>query len=118
MKLRGTEFEVDRANGKLLGVCAGIANKIGVDATIVRVGFVLAAILLSVQWTLVGYGVLFLVGKAGGYSGRALSRNRTRAPSREQSRERLRSIDLRMQAIETHVASSNSSLAREIENLR
>jgi phage shock protein PspC (stress-responsive transcriptional regulator) len=67
MMMRGTDFEVDRANGKLLGVCAGIANKIGVDATFVRVGFVLAAILISVQWTLVGYGVLFLVGKAGGY---------------------------------------------------
>lgn len=118
MMMRGSDFEVDRTNGKVLGVCAGIANKIGVDATIVRVGFVLAAILVSVQWTLVGYGVLFLVGKAGGYSGRALSRTRQRPPSREQSRERLRSLDLRMQAIETHVASSNSSLAREIENLR
>lgn len=111
-------FEVDRSNGKLLGVCAGIANKIGVDATFVRVAFVLAAIFISVQWTLVGYGVLFLAGKAGGYSGRALSRTRSRPPSREESRERMRSLDLRMQAIETHVASSNSSLAQEIENLR
>jgi hypothetical protein len=30
----------------------------------------------------------------------------------------MRNIDLRMQAIETYVTSSNSSLAREIEELR
>ena len=40
------------------------------------------------------------------------------AHSREESRERMRSLDLRMQAIETYVTSSNSSLAREIEDLR
>lgn len=120
--MRGNDFEVDRTNGKVLGVCAGIANRIGVDPIFVRVGFVLAALLVSVQWTLVGYGVLFLVGKAGGYSGRTLSRSRSRtrphSASPEESRERLRSLDLRMQAIETHAASSNSSLAREIESLR
>jgi hypothetical protein len=30
----------------------------------------------------------------------------------------MRSLDLRMQAIETYVTSSNSKLAREIEELR
>ena len=40
MNVRGKRFEVDRANGKLLGVCAGIANHTGVDATMVRIGFV------------------------------------------------------------------------------
>ena len=41
MNMRGKRFEVDRENGKLAGVCAGIANRTGVDATIVRVGLVL-----------------------------------------------------------------------------
>ena len=41
-----------------------------------------------------------------------------RSTSAEEQRQRMRNIDLRMQAIETHVTSSNSRLAREIEELR
>ena len=51
----------------------------------------------------------------------AAQRAATAAParrSREESRERMRNLDLRMQAIETYVTSSNSQLAREIEELR
>ena len=46
------------------------------------------------------------------------TRGLSRATSREESRERVRNLDLRMQAIETYVTSSNSQLAREIEELR
>jgi phage shock protein C len=111
-------FAVDRDNGKLLGVCAGIGNRIGVDATFVRVAFVLAAIVVTLKWTLAAYGVLFLVGKARTYAGRVPARAATRTVSRAEQRERMRNLDLRMQAIETYVTSSNSSLAREIEDLR
>src|SRR4051812_40416972 len=97
-------FAVDRANGKLLGVCAGIGNRIGVDATFVRVAFVLAAIAITLKWTLAAYGVLFLVGKARGYAGRRTpARATTRGVPREEQRERMRNLDLRMQAIETYV---------------
>jgi phage shock protein C len=34
-------FTLDRSNGKIMGVCAGIANRTGVDVTIVRVALVL-----------------------------------------------------------------------------
>ena len=115
MNMRGTRFETDKENGKLLGVCAGIANATGVDATLVRVGFVLATLFLFHGFflPLVAYGVLAIVGKprSGGFQ----------APARvstEEHRQRMRNIDLRMQAIETYVTSSNSSLAREIEELR
>ena len=43
-------FRLDRANGKLMGVCAGLGNSLGVDPVIVRIGFVLG--------TLCGAGVL------------------------------------------------------------
>ncbi|HYI65021.1 MAG TPA: PspC domain-containing protein [Allosphingosinicella sp.] len=114
MNMRSKRFEVDRANGKLLGVCAGIANHTGVDATIIRIALVLVTIMGAFPWTLVAYGVAFMVGRPRAHQGQALARTGVR----EESRERMRSLDLRMQAIETYVTSSNSRLAREIEDLR
>lgn len=34
-------FTLDRRNGKIMGVCAGIANRTGLDVTLVRVAVVL-----------------------------------------------------------------------------
>jgi phage shock protein PspC (stress-responsive transcriptional regulator) len=39
----GRGFHLDRANGKVMGVCGGIADYAGIDPTLVRVGFVLGA---------------------------------------------------------------------------
>lgn len=39
------QFLVNKTEGKILGVCAGIANYFGWDTTLVRVGFVAAALL-------------------------------------------------------------------------
>jgi len=114
MNMRGNRFEVDRENGKLLGVCAGIANHMGWDATIVRIALVVVTVMGGFPWTLIAYGVAFMVGKPRGHVGYAPARSF----SREESRERMRNLDLRMQAVETYVTSSNSSLAREIEQLR
>ena len=36
---------LDRSNGKLLGVCSGIANYFGIDALLVRIGFVVSVLL-------------------------------------------------------------------------
>jgi phage shock protein PspC (stress-responsive transcriptional regulator) len=38
-------FRLDKANGKIMGVCAGLANYTGVETVWLRVGFVAAAIL-------------------------------------------------------------------------
>ncbi|WP_226700378.1 PspC domain-containing protein [Qipengyuania gaetbuli] len=46
-------FRLDRQNGKLMGVCAGIGRYFGIDTTLVRVGFVLG--------TLLGFGSFILV---------------------------------------------------------
>lgn len=119
MNRRGNRFEVDQANGKWLGVCAGLATQTGVDAMIFRIGFVVATLLGAFPWTFVAYGIAYFVGRPQqGQRSFAPSRSTGASVSREEARDRLRSLDLRMQAIETHVTSSNSSLAREIEDLR
>lgn len=38
-------FRLDKARGKMMGVCAGISNYFGVDVTLVRVAFALATLL-------------------------------------------------------------------------
>jgi phage shock protein C len=118
MSMRGTKFEVDRANGKVAGVCAGVANMTGWDVTIVRVGLVLLTLTIAFPWSLIAYAVAAFAGQKKRGAASALSRAASRSPSREETRERVRSLDLRMQAIETYVTSSNSQLAREIEELR
>jgi phage shock protein C len=39
-----TRFYLDKRNGKIMGVCAGIADYFGWDVTLVRIAFVLAAV--------------------------------------------------------------------------
>lgn len=114
MRGTGSRFEIDRENGKWLGVCAGLGNHLGVDPTVIRVALVLVTLLGAFPWTFIAYGVAYFVGKPGGRSSRSLPRS----AAREEARERVRNLDLRMQAIETYVTSSNSRLAREIEQLR
>ncbi|GGI76514.1 hypothetical protein GCM10007973_11750 [Polymorphobacter multimanifer] len=46
-------FHLDKPPAKLMGVCAGIANYAGIDATIVRIGFVIG--------TIFGFGSLLLI---------------------------------------------------------
>jgi phage shock protein PspC (stress-responsive transcriptional regulator) len=46
-------FRLDKANGKVFGVCSGIGNYFGVDTMLVRIGFVLA--------TLLGFGSPVLI---------------------------------------------------------
>ena len=47
------QFRLDRHNGKIWGVCSGIANYFGWDPMLVRIGFVAG--------TLIGFGSLILV---------------------------------------------------------
>ena len=46
-------FRLDKANGKLMGVCSGIADYFGWDTTLVRIAFVAG--------TLIGFGSLLIV---------------------------------------------------------
>lgn len=37
-------FQLDKANAKIMGVCAGVANWAGIDVTLVRVLWAVAAL--------------------------------------------------------------------------
>jgi phage shock protein C len=39
-----SRFALDRSQGKLMGVCAGIARSTGIDPTIIRIGAVVATL--------------------------------------------------------------------------
>jgi len=42
-----TDFATDKANGKMMGVCAGLARSTGLDVTLVRVLAVVTTICLT-----------------------------------------------------------------------
>ena len=42
-----TAFTVDKANGKMMGVCAGLARSTGVDVTLVRIVAVAVTLCLT-----------------------------------------------------------------------
>ncbi len=101
-------FRLNREEGKILGVCAGISDHTGVDVTLVRVGMVLA-ILMTFPVMLAGYFLIAMV------AGKKASR-RVEARKLDAIDDRMRDFDLRMQAIEA--STSNSALSYEIERLR
>lgn len=49
----GAGFHLDKHNGKIMGVCAGIGRYFGIDANIVRIAFIAG--------TIIGFGSLILV---------------------------------------------------------
>lgn len=54
-----TGFHLNKQRGKLMGVCAGLADYFGLDITLVRVAWVLG--------TLLGFGTLILIYLAIGF---------------------------------------------------
>jgi len=121
-----TRFYRDKRNGKLFGICAGIADYTGFDVSLVRVGF-LAALFMS------GGGVLpfyFIAAMVTPTKPRVLERadseerqfwQGVRASPARAARDissRMRDIDRRLADIESYVTTENRSLAREIEQLR
>jgi phage shock protein C len=113
---RGRKFALDRTNGKLMGVCAGIADATGWDATLVRVGVVVATLLGGFPWTLIAYFVVALIAKP-----RAADRFESFAPRPRSAADLKHSstdLDRRLAEIDSYMTSQNNSLAREIESLR
>ncbi len=121
MSVRVRNFRVDKANGKIAGVCAGLGETTGLDPNVIRIGFVLAAVLGSFIAAMIVYGVLAVAGspKNAGHRERALAKAGSKfRRDDEQMDERLQAHRRRMREIDTFVAGSNSRLAREIESLR
>ena len=126
MTAKHTKFYLDKENAKWLGVCAGIADYTGVDVTLVRIGTVLLTVLGS-GMTVIAY---LVVGWMAPKKPRELveeTPEQTKfwqavraSPARtvRDVRSRFRELDRRLADVETYVTSSNSRLAREIEQLR
>ena len=121
-----TRFYRDKRNGKVFGVCAGIADYTGFDVSLVRVCF-LATIFMSGGSVLPFYFIAAMVTptkprefEGYGPEERQFWQGVRASPARtaRDIRSRLREIDRRIADIESYVTSENRSLAREIEQLR
>jgi phage shock protein C len=124
---RHTKFYLDRQNRKWSGVCAGIADYTGLDPTVVRIGAVVLTLLGGFPWTVIAYFVAAWMApkKPNELYGQDAEQTKfwqgvraSPARSVRDVRSRLKEIDRRMAEVETYVTSSDTRLAREIEQLR
>ena len=121
-----TRFYRDKRNGKIMGVCAGIADYTGFDVALVRIAMV-AAFFLSSGSILPVY---FIAGLIAPNKPRELEmtdvdeqqfwRQVRTSPTRtaRDIRLRLKDVDRRLVDVESYVTTENRTLAREIEQLR
>ena len=116
----------DKFNGKLMGVCAGIADYTGIHVAWVRLGTIALTLfalgpLVPAAYVLAG----FLLNKKPThlYSDEKEQKywQRVRQSPRRTAREiraQFRDVDRRLAAVEAHYVSSNPRLNAEIERLR
>lgn len=121
-----TRFYRDKRNGKVMGVCAGIADYTGFDVTLVRICMI-AAIFLSSGSILPVYFIAGFVAPKkpveldiSDSEEKQFWQGVRTSPARtaRDIRSRLKSIDRRLADIEGYVTSENRTLAHEIEQLR
>jgi phage shock protein C len=121
-----TRFYRDKRNGKVMGVCAGIADYTGFDVTLVRICMI-AAVFLSSGSILPVYFIAGLIAptkptelETTDVEEREFWQSVRVSPTRtaRDIRMRLKDIDRRLADIESYVTTENRSLAREIEQLR
>jgi phage shock protein C len=127
MTARRTKFYLDKREGKIMGVCAGLADYTGVDVTLVRVGVVLLTVFALGPVSILAYLVLGWVANDKPREFYDTDPDETKfwqkvrakpANSVRDVRARFRDIDRRLADVETHVTSHNSRLAAEIDALR
>jgi phage shock protein C len=121
-----TRFYRDKRNGKVFGVCAGIADYTGFDVSLVRVCF-LATIFMSGGSVLPFYFIAAMVTPTKPLEFELTDREENKfwqgvraSPTRSARdiRSRFRDLDRRLADIESYVTTENRSLAREIDQLR
>ena len=118
-----TRFYRDPANGKFMGVCAGLADYTGIDPLWIRIALVVLPIhAVSVPAYFLA-GFLAPVKPPSLYADREEQRfwqGVRQSPQRttREVRATFREIDRRLAAVEAHYVSSNPRLADEIEALR
>jgi phage shock protein C len=119
-------YSLNRRDAKLVGVCSTLGERVGVDPTFIRIGFVAAVFLISWEVALVTYaalGIYFsLQRKREVDSGLSEFERMDHAsnvrPTVHKLRTELEPIDRRLMAIDHHLIKSNHELEREIEALR
>jgi phage shock protein C len=121
---RAQRFYRDPANGKLMGVCAGIADYFGWNVTLVRVLAIVALIWLNVA-TVIAYvalGLLLPVKPERPYEwdeGDEYWRSVRRSANAtfRDVRQRFRELDQRLQRMESYVTSRHYDLDRKFRDL-
>ncbi len=119
-----TRYYRDKQNGKLAGVCSGLADYTGIETLWIRLGVILLTIAFG--WPLIAYFViawLAPVKPIGLYTSREEQKfwQGVRAnPSRSARdvRASFRELDRRLADIELYYTSRNKRLEDEIESLR
>ena len=124
-----SRYSLNRKDKKIAGVCSTLGDVFNIDPTILRIGFVAVAILVSWELALIAYvgsGIYLHTKKnrAERFGDRPSDFDRMAESGRGRAsihalRTELDANDRRMMAIDHHINSSkNHELAREIEALR
>ena len=121
-----TKFYLDQQNGKWKGVCAGVADYMGVDPLWVRLALVALTLGLQQWWLVIAYFVVAWVASdrpRGLYASHDDARfwqgvRSNPKRSTTEVRSKFRELDRRLADIETHYTSQNRALASEIDSLR
>ena len=132
MARKNYRYSLNRKDAKLVGVCSTLGERLGVDPTFLRIGFIAALFLISWEFALFTYaalGIYFTIQRKrvvdAGEAGRHRSEfdrmgdtPKAKRPSVHAMRTELDENDRRLMAIDDHLATPNHELAREIDALR
>jgi phage shock protein PspC (stress-responsive transcriptional regulator) len=129
MVRRKYRYSLDRRDAKIAGVCSAVGERLGIDPTFVRIGFIAVPLLTPVTFVhaLIIYAVVGVV-LAVQNGGMRAERHKSefdrmgglfsRRPSVHDMRTKLDEGDRRRMAVDHHLTKQNDELAREIEALR
>ncbi|MFT8735913.1 MAG: envelope stress response membrane protein PspC [Zymomonas mobilis] len=127
MDFRRTKFYRDKANGKLLGVCSGLADYLGIDVSLIRVLIIVMTLIGGFPWTIIAYFVTVWLTEDKPRQLQEMDGDETRfwqgvrtkpSVSLRNVKSRFRDINVRLAKVETYITSQDRRLSKEIDNLR
>jgi len=115
----------DREKGRILGVCAGLADYFGLDLGLTRIVTFLALLLFTPAMLLVYFALVLLLPvkphseEIVDAAEQAFVKSVRSEPQAvlSQARHRFRELELRLQRLEKYVTSSSYNLDKEFESL-
>ncbi|HET8554746.1 MAG TPA: envelope stress response membrane protein PspC [Rhodanobacteraceae bacterium] len=121
---RAQRFYRDRRNGKLMGVCAGIADYFGWNVTFIRILAIIALIWFSALTLVIYFGLGFLLPvkpeRLYDWDTNEDYWRSVRRSAKETFRDvrhRFRELDVKLQRMEGYVTSGRYDLDREFRDL-